>query len=293
MQIKTISHITDDIHSIPAIADIAVFRDLSKVKHIVLPAKIEFMILVMCESGRMTISYDNNTIELTPSSLAILRPGHIIHSYCSSADWVGHVIVASINNFDNSSTPIMAHILPWVVQYASNPVIKLNPSEARSQTELRNIIEHNIYSTDTHSYRQEVIRSLLEALFYETFGVYVDRAADKEVHTGNGRRKDTLLNDFVTMLSNDFRQQRSVVYYAAKLHVTPKHLSATVKEVSGRTASQWIDSYVITEAKFLLKHSGMTIHEISAELSFPNQSFFGKYFKNLTGISPREFRSKI
>ena len=71
------------------------------------------------------------------------------------------------------------------------------------------------------------------------------------------------------------------------LCVTPKHLSATIKETSGRTAGEWIDSYVIIEAKTLLRNTGLTIQEVSAKLNFSNQSFFGKYFKHITGISPR------
>lgn len=293
MEIRTIDRIPKTSPVASAIDDIAVFSDLSKISHIALPAKIDFILLAMCENGRVNINYDSNAIELTKSSLAVLRPGHIIHSYEVSHDWRGHVIVAAVNNFDNSFSPVLSHILPCVVQYASNPVIRLSDTELNSQIELRNILEHTAYDTGDHHYRTRVIRSLLEALFFETLGVYMARSADKEIDTGYGRRKDTLLTDFVSLISNEYRQQRSVAYYAAKLCVSPKHLSAIVKEVSGRTASQWIDSYVITEAKLMMRHSGMTIQEISSELNFPNQSFFGKYFKNLTGMSPREFRAKM
>ena len=82
-------------------------------------------------------------------------------------------------------------------------------------------------------------------------------------------------------------------FYADKLFVTPKHLSAVLKEISGRTAGEWIDHRVILEAKMLLRTTGMNIQEISLALNFSNQSFFGKYFKHLTGISPRDYRSKL
>ena len=65
-----------------------------------------------------------------------------------------------------------------------------------------------------------------------------------------------------------------------------------VKKVSGRTASDWIDDYVILQAKQLLRSSSLTIQEVSRELNFSNQSFFGKYFKKHVGMSPSEYRAK-
>ena len=80
--------------------------------------------------------------------------------------------------------------------------------------------------------------------------------------------------------------------YAGKLCVTPKYLSLLVKNVSNRTAGEWIDNYVVLEAKALLSSSTLSIQEISDRLNFTNQSFFGKYFKQHVGISPTEYRKK-
>lgn len=77
-----------------------------------------------------------------------------------------------------------------------------------------------------------------------------------------------------------------------KLCVTAKYLSLISKEVSGQPAGNWIDEYVILEAKTLLKSSQMSIQEIADSLNFANQSFFGKYFKHHTGISPKEYRKR-
>ena len=81
-------------------------------------------------------------------------------------------------------------------------------------------------------------------------------------------------------------------FYAGKLCVTPKYLSLLVKNVSNRTAGEWIDNYVVLEAKALLSSSTLSIQEISDRLNFANQSFFGKYFKQHAGISPTEYRKK-
>ena len=69
-------------------------------------------------------------------------------------------------------------------------------------------------------------------------------------------------------------------------------MSALIKEVSGRSAAQWIDDYVILEAKSLLKYSDLSIQEIAYRLNFSTQSFFGKYFKQHTGISPGQYKAQ-
>ena len=72
--------------------------------------------------------------------------------------------------------------------------------------------------------------------------------------------------------------------------MNPKYLSTVIKEISGKSAFEWINNYVILEAKSMLKSTGKTIQQISDELNFANQSFFGKYFKQHVGIPPSEYR---
>ena len=94
----------------------------------------------------------------------------------------------------------------------------------------------------------------------------------------------------MTEVADNYKKERSVSFYANKLCLTPKHLSGVVKEVSGKTAGEWIDRLVILEARAMLKTTEMSIQQIAEHLNFANQSFFGKYFKHYVGISPKEYR---
>jgi AraC family transcriptional activator of pobA len=105
--------------------------------------------------------------------------------------------------------------------------------------------------------------------------------------------KNPLFQRFRNLLSKEFIRQRSVNYYADVLNVTPKYLSQTVKRVTGQTAGEWIDKAVMLEAKVLLQNNRMNVSEISNYLNFSDQSFFGKYFKNLEGISPLDYRKSL
>lgn len=100
-----------------------------------------------------------------------------------------------------------------------------------------------------------------------------------------------LSDRFLTLVRENFKQERFLDFYADALNITPKHLSRTIKNQTGVSAVEWIDRFVILEAKVLLKSSRLNIQQISDKLNFPSQSFFGKYFKKKTGLSPKEFRN--
>ena len=99
-----------------------------------------------------------------------------------------------------------------------------------------------------------------------------------------------MFNQFINLLTEHHRKERRVDFYAEQLFLSPKHFSTVVKKVSGKTAGEWIDEYVILEAKALLKYSVMSIQEVAYFMNFPNPSFFGKYFKHHTGLSPSEYK---
>lgn len=102
--------------------------------------------------------------------------------------------------------------------------------------------------------------------------------------------KVELTNRFLVLVADRFKKEKRVTYYAGCLHITPRHLSQVVKQVTGITAGEHIDDFVIREAKLLLAGHIMNISEIAEELRFSNSSFFGKYFKKHTGVSPLSFK---
>ena len=84
-----------------------------------------------------------------------------------------------------------------------------------------------------------------------------------------------------------------MAFYAGILHVTPKYLSKTVKEITGKTCGEMIDEMVVIEAKALLNDTSLTIGQVADELHFSDQFFFSKYFKKQTGISPFGYRTAV
>ena len=116
------------------------------------------------------------------------------------------------------------------------------------------------------------------------------KRAEVSVAEGAAPRRSSYVQDFMRLVHMHFTRERSVNFYASQLFISPKYLSLLVKEATGRSAARWIDHFVITEAKNLLRFSGKNIQQVAYALNFSNQSSFGKYFKHLTGMSPTEFQ---
>jgi AraC-like DNA-binding protein len=100
-----------------------------------------------------------------------------------------------------------------------------------------------------------------------------------------------LFEQFIALVAKYHTQYRNVAFYADKLCLTPKYMSKLIKTATGKSAPEWIDAYVILEAKNLLKYSNDTIKQIVFKLNFPNQSVFYKFFKARTGMTPSEYRN--
>ena len=113
-----------------------------------------------------------------------------------------------------------------------------------------------------------------------------------EVQNPIHNRAEEYFKQFTHLLGEHYRTERSVGFYARQLCITPKYLTTIIKRISGLSVSEWIDNYVIIEAKTLLKYSHMSIQEIAYYLNFPNQSFFGSYFKRNTGMSPSQYKAQ-
>jgi AraC-like DNA-binding protein len=144
-----------------------------------------------------------------------------------------------------------------------------------------------------HQFAKESIGGLISSVFYQFAGFLANskRRQDMETPVRTTRQRQ-MLEQFIKLAINDHAQEHMVGYYADKMCVTPKYLSKIVKEASGRSVPEWLSELLILDAKNMLRHTNMTIKEISACLNFPSQSFFFRFFKNHTGQTPTQYRDE-
>ncbi|WP_082468400.1 AraC family transcriptional regulator [Pedobacter sp. R20-19] len=136
-------------------------------------------------------------------------------------------------------------------------------------------------------YRNDIIRNSFIEILYDLLLSHNNRDNFEPPRRDS---KSELTTNFLNLLSLHFKKERLVIFYASKLYITPRHLSQVVKSVTGKTAGELIDEMVIGEAKILLANYAHNISSVAEALNFANASFFGKYFKKNTGISPSVYR---
>ena len=158
----------------------------------------------------------------------------------------------------------------------------MTEEELKSVMAFYSILQRTVRKKD-NPYRMEIVQCLIKAYFYSS--TYLELPEDKKKS-----KNMIVVEQYLKQVETNFKEQRGVEFYANKLCFTPKYLSKLIKESSGRSANEWIDNYVVLEAKALLKSTNKTIQQISDELNFPSQSFFGKYFKRQVGVSPKEYK---
>ena len=118
---------------------------------------------------------------------------------------------------------------------------------------------------------------------------YFTKMKNNVEDTSEYNRNQEIYKRFMQAVQKNYMQERSITYYADLLCISPKYLSQVIKNVTGRLAGEWIRDYVILEAKALLKSNKYTVQQVCDMLNFANQSFFGKYFKKRTGMSPKAY----
>ena len=135
------------------------------------------------------------------------------------------------------------------------------------------------------SWRQ-VVSHLIVGWLYMLRDVGEICMEDKRVKS----RGERLFYDFLELVYRNYKECRWVGFYAERLSVTPRYLTTVVRQVSGKSASRWIEEYTVLEAQILLSDSRLSIKDIAYALHFNDQSLFSKYFKRIEGISPEKYR---
>ena len=259
------------------------------------PLRINCYMAVFCSSGSISCMLNMNEYTLSSGMLMVITPGNIVRitspdleQALSNASFT--FIAVSVDYLANSNFDFNG-FFSEAMTILQNPCISVADSEIHVLTDYVDLIYHLVGTTA--KYVRESVSAILSSVFYQ-FASYVDdylRVEHPDTRTDSSRSR-RMFEDFMKLVKDNHHAERMVGFYADRLCVTPKYLSKVVKEVSGRSAPEWIDGFVIMSAKSMLKYSDMTVKEIAIELNFPNQSFFSKFFKSQTGATPNEYREK-
>jgi len=249
------------------------------------PFKADVTAVIICIKGTTEGFINMKPYATNGACLFTILSGQIMEYKSISEDFTGLFMVMS-KKFTDSLMLNASERLPLSISVRDNPITLLNEESLKGMIQYFDMIKRIIKEKD-HPHRLDVARHLTLAFFY---------GAGNSFHKLTDNKKTThheiLIEKFLHLVQTHHNEQRGLEFYAEKLCLTPKHLSKVIKQITGKPANDWIDEHVALEAKALLKSTNMTIEQISDELNFPSQSFFGKYFKRVTGMSPREYKAK-
>lgn len=258
------------------------------------PTRINSFGALLCSKGSLTITSDLQRHTIGPRTLFLCPPQTIVQVLSHDDNASVHFILCE-EEFLNRVQIDLKQVLHLFMAVRENPCLELDDTE---WNEVMRSLEE-VFAEGRRNCRDafstEILHSLFRTLAYRVYRIIDNRISrHSEEHaddTPSRNRNKAYFSAFMEELLKHYMQERSVGFYAERLHLTPKYLTTLLRTTTGRTASEWIDAYVILEAKNLLKYSSMNIQEIAYYLNFPNQSFFGRYFKEHTGMTPSAYRS--
>ncbi len=250
------------------------------------PIRIDAMAIILCSKGTGQITIDLKEYEITENSIMIIQPNNYITNISGSSDSLAQVMMIS-RKIAEDILPKITDMLPLMLNLNRDSVIKLNQTEFDIFSNLYKYIKTALSRGNSKLLKQKII-CILQTILFEIVEIKSNKRTDNDPFQHS--RKEEIMAKFIMHVGQNFKTHRQVAFYSNLMCITSKHLSAVIKEISNRTPSDWIDNFVILETKVLLKSTNMSIQEIANTLNFSNQSFFGKYFKHNTGLTPSEYR---
>lgn len=254
------------------------------------PCRIDAFIIGVGTEGETSVSFNLHEFKLKKDSIFIFTPKNVLQ--VNSQQYFKADVIAISPDFMRRINIDIKNMMPLFLKFVENPALTLTPEESRSMRGMIAQIERETRGPETH-FSFDIVSGLIAATIYKVGDImYHYLAEHPEGQNNSHNRAKEYFKQFTHLLGEHFREERSVGFYARQLCITPKYLTTLIKRISGQSVSEWIDNYVILEAKTLLKYSTMSIQEIAYYLNFPNQSFFGSYFKRNTGMSPSQYKAQ-
>ena len=245
------------------------------------PYRLQEGRIAIITNGRARVLINLIEYIFRPNYISLIAPGSIIQIIETSQDFDAHMMAIEHNFLPVSGKEeFFAHFL----QRKKNLLLPLTTTE---QVQIENFITVMWDVLQEPVFRKEVIQHLLAGLLYNI--EYIAKNKGQSESSPLTHQND-IFQRFISLVNTYSKTERNVSFYADKLFLTPRYLNTVIRQASQQTVMDWINQSIILEAKVLLKHSNRLVYQISDELNFPNPSFFSKFFKRMTGMTPQEYQ---
>ncbi len=274
--------------AIPLGPDAILLDGNAKVNFSGAPFRPRFLVVCLCTQGEGVFSIDEKEIRLCKDDMYICVGDPLTKPLSLTPDFRFMGALTTPQCLRDNVVGLH-HLWPFLHKLYLRPVIHLTPVErAMLQETFTFIFQHMRHIAS--SYATDYQNALIRLIYFDICSVAQTHFQENSPFPGTGNR---LFDRFVKLVEDQSRVERQVTWYADQIGVSPKHLSEMVKQVSGRTASEWIRSFAVASIKSMLIGTDMSAKEIATAMNFSSQSMFCKFFSNATGYSPSAFRHML
>lgn len=250
------------------------------------PVKMNFTLTLFCTAGHMLVKLNLKEYRLEANDVLVILPGSIGECLEFSTDCQVVLLACSDNKYLNDSSSSLAVLFrKYLINQA---LIHISEEELQDFLTIYRLMRKKMEQTD-FEFTREVLLGYMQVLSCNGYQWIIRYYNKKEKEEKAESRQQKLFDSFLELVQKNYKEQRNIGFYAGRLCLTPKYMSRVIYQVSGRYAGDWINDYVILEAKALLKSKKYTVQQVCDMLNFSNPSFFGKYFKAAVGCSPRKY----
>ena len=243
-----------------------------------------YAMIALCLQGTALSDYDTIPVEFRPHDMTLLRKGHVIRAKESSADYLARFIVISDTFYDKFKLLNIQRFNTHNPYYVQHPSCHLTDEQFQWVNQAFDLLES--VSTAGSHYREELLLSALNIIFMLHFEF---NPIPDSPHPEDTNRQLAL--HFRETVIEHYRESHEVGFYARLFNLSPKYFSTLIKQETGSSASELIDRYLVLQAKSVLEHRhNINIQQVADLLGFTEQASFSRFFKNKTGLSPKEYR---
>jgi len=243
--------------------------------------RIDFFAIFLSESKPIKHTIDFNEYELNSGDCLVISK-YQVHSFHESPQFTGQLLMFTEEFLKNHTTPTAMAKLTRLYNYHWHTP-HYHDDEGISQLLDALNVEINV---EEQYAKAEIIAAVLT-----TFLLRLERLSLKRKGEGKFNPKYTLFDEFRRRVEEGYATSRDASFYASELNISYKHLNEVSKEFTSKTAKEFIDDFILLEAKRKLVTTSLSGKEVGYDCGFNEPTNFTKYFKKRTGITPIEFRS--
>ena len=234
-------------------------------------------------SGEAEINFNLQDRHLKSGTLVYIGPGTIIHPKRLSPD----LRIFGMALFTNFPMPFAQGQMPSTFNgQVRDFQLPVSEEDIATATHIMDTIWQTVHASD--DYHRPTVTALVAALMHHYDQLFHQQANQL---TNSRSREQTIFDRFLQLVTQHCAEQHQIGYYAERMCLTERYLTTVIRQTSGTTAKDWIDRALITRIKIELRHTDKSSAQIAEEMHFANPSFFSKYFRRLTGMTPGEYKN--